>query len=181
MWVTAALAATGGPGADEHSESMFAQPEFWLAIAFAIFVGLLARPIGRKIAAALDSRAASIEKEIEEAARLRDEAQGLLASYQRKSRDALKEAEDILAHAESEARRISADAAVALENNLKRREQLALDKIAQAEARAVEDVRNAAIDIALAATRELIEKTVDQDKANALIDESIKDLPKRLH
>ena len=179
MLISAALAASSAEA--HHSEPLLAQPEFWLTIAFVIFVILVAKPLGGKIAAALDSRSKLIEREIEEAGKLRDEAQALLASYQRKSRDALKEAEQSLASAEAEARRIRDDATAALETSLKRREQLALDKIAQAEARAVEDVRNAAVDVALAATRELIEKTLDAEKSTALVEDAIKDLPKRLH
>jgi F-type H+-transporting ATPase subunit b len=71
--------------------------------------------------------------------------------------------------------------AEALQTGLKRREQMALDKIAQAEARAVEDVRNAAVDVALAATRDLIEKNLDADKSKALVEDAIQELPKRLH
>ncbi len=178
MLISAALAASA---AEEHSQSLFAEPEFWLAIAFAVFIAVMAKPLGSKIAAALDSRATAIARELEEAGKLRDEAQALLASYQRKSRDALKEAEQILANAEAEARRIREDATAQLEAALKRREQLAMDKIAQAEARAVEDVRNTAVDVALAATRELIEKNLDADKSKALVEDAIKDLPKRLH
>ncbi len=177
MLIATAYAASG----TGHDASLWAQPEFWLAIAFAAFVGLVSRPLGRMIGSALDGRSAAIAREMEEAAKLRDEAQALLASYQRKSRDALKEAQDILAQAETEARRIREDAAAELQASLKRREQLAIDKIAQAEARAVEDVRNAAVDVALAATRELIEKNLDGDKAKALVEDAIKDLPKRLH
>jgi F-type H+-transporting ATPase subunit b len=178
MLISAALAATG---TEEHATSLFAEPEFWLTICFVVFVILVAKPLGSKIAAALDNRSKLIEREIEEAAKLRDEAQALLANYQRKSRDALKEAEGIIAHAEAEARRIREDAAAELETSLKRREQLAMDKIAQAEARAVEEVRNTAVDVALAATRELIEKHLDAEKSTALIEDAIKDLPKRLH
>lgn len=178
MLISAALAASG---AEAHSGSLFSEPEFWLAIAFAAFIILLAKPLGGKIGAALDTRSKLIEREIEEAAKLRDEAQTLLANYQRKSRDALKEAEGIIANAEAEARRIREDAAAELEASLKRREQLAMEKIAQAEARAVEDVRNAAVDVALAATRKLIEQNLDADKSKALVEDAIKDLPKRLH
>jgi F-type H+-transporting ATPase subunit b len=177
MLISAALAAT----AEEHSHSLLAEPELWLGVAFVIFIALMAKPLGSKIAAALDSRANAIAREIAEAEKLRDEAQALLASFQRKSSAALKEAEQILANAEAEARRIREDAAAQLEASLKRREQLAMDKIAQAEARAVEDVRNAAVDVALAATRELIEKNLDADKSQALVEDAIKDLPKRLH
>jgi F-type H+-transporting ATPase subunit b len=167
--------------AAEHETSLLAEPEVWLTVAFVAFVCLLARPISRMIASALDNRSAAIARELEEAAKLRDEAQTLLATYQRKSRDALKEAEDILAQAEAEARRIRAEAAEALQAGLKRREQMALDKIAQAEARAVEDVRNVAVDVALAATRDLIEKNLDADKSKALVEDAIQELPKRLH
>jgi len=178
MLISAALAASG---AEAHSGSLFSEPEFWLTIAFIVFVILVAKPLGGKIGAALDGRSKLIEREIEEAAKLRDEAQALLANYQRKSRDALKEAEAIIANAESEARRIREEAATELEASLKRREQLAMEKIAQAEARAVEDVRNAAVDVALAATRELIEKNLDAEKSKALVEDAIKDLPKHLH
>ena len=178
MLISAALAASG---AEAHSGSLFSEPEFWLTIAFIVFVILVAKPLGGKIGAALDGRSKLIEREIEEAAKLRDEAQALLANYQRKSRDALKEAEAIIANAESEARRIREEAAIELEASLKRREQLAMEKIAQAEARAVEDVRNAAVDVALAATRELIEKNLDAEKSKALVEDAIKDLPKHLH
>ena len=177
MFISTAYAASGS----EASVSLFATPEFWLAVSFALFVGLLARPVSQKIGAALDGRSKKIETEIEEATRLRDEAQALLASYQRKSREALKEAEDILANAEAEAKRLAEDAAVELAASLKRREQMALEKIAQAEARAVEDVRNAAVDVALAATRELIQKNLDANKATALVDAAIGELPKKLH
>lgn len=177
MLISTAYAASGA----EHSTSLWSQPEFWLAIAFAAFVGLVARPLGRAIGGALDGRSVAIAKEIDEAAKLRDEAQALLAAYQRKSRDALKEAEDIIAQAEAEARRIQTDAAAELQASLKRREQMAIDKIAQAEARALEDVRNAAVDVALAATRELIEKSLDEDKSKALVEDAIRELPKRLH
>ena len=177
MFISTAYAASGS----EASVSLFATPEFWLAVSFALFVGLLARPVSQKIGEALDGRSKKIETEIEGATRLRDEAQALLASYQRKSREALKEAEDILANAEAEAKRLAEEAAVELAASLKRREQMALEKIAQAEARAVEDVRNAAVDVALAATRELIQKNLDANKATALVDAAIDELPKKLH
>ena len=178
MLISAALAASGS---EAHSQPLLAQPEFWLTIAFAIFVIAVAKPLGGKIAAALDSRSKLIAREIEEAGKLRDEAQTLLASYQRRSRDAIKEAEQILTNAKIEAQRIQDEASANLEASLKRREQLALDKIAQAEARAVEDVRNAAVDVALAATRQLIEQNLDAAKSTALVEDAIKDLPKRLH
>ena len=178
MLISAALAASD---MDAQTESFLAQPQFWVAVAFVILFALLVRPLGRMITTVLDDHSAAIARRLDEAEKLRDEAQSLLASYQRKSREALKEAEQILTNAEIEASRIRDNAAANLADSLKRREQLALDKIAQAEARAIEDVRNAAIDVTLAATRQLIEQNLDQEKASALVEDAIKDLPKRLH
>ncbi len=164
-----------------HAAPFYLEAEFWLTVAFIIFVGLLIRPVTRKLTAALDNRSDAIAKELDEAARLAEEAQAALADYQRRQRDAVKEAEEILARAEAEAKRMGADAARDLAAALERREQLAMEKIAQAEARAVEQVRNAAVDIALAATRKLIEENVDKQKSEALVEDAIKELPDKLH
>jgi F-type H+-transporting ATPase subunit b len=165
----------------EHAPPFYLEAEFWLTVAFIIFVGLLIRPVTRKLTAALDGRSDAIAKELDEAARLAEEAQTALADYQRKQRDAVKEAEEILARAEAEAKRMGADAARDLATTLERRGQLAIEKIAQAETRAVEEVRNAAVDIALAATRKLIEENVDKNKSDALVEDAIKELPDKLH
>ncbi|RMF39078.1 MAG: F0F1 ATP synthase subunit B, partial [Alphaproteobacteria bacterium] len=82
---------------------MWESPEFWVAVAFVIFVAATFRPLYRQAAAALDARAARIKNEIDEAQALREEAQALLAEYKRRQRAALKEAEEILEHARGEA------------------------------------------------------------------------------
>ena len=165
----------------EHAVPFYLEAEFWLTVAFIIFVGLLIRPVTRMITSALDDRSDAIAKELDEAARLAEEAQAALADYQRKQRDAVKEAEEILARAEAEAKRMGADAARDLAAALERRGQLAMEKIAQAEARAVDEVRDAAVDIALNATRKLIEENVDKQKSDALVEDAIKELPDKLH
>ncbi|MFM2128894.1 MAG: hypothetical protein RL477_440 [Pseudomonadota bacterium] len=156
------------------------EPETWLAVAFLIFVGAMARPVWKKATAALDARAAQIEAELEEARKLREEAQAMLASYQRKQRDAAKEAEAIIAHAEEEAKRITANAEKALAESLKRREALTADKINQAQAKAVQEVKAEAVEIALAATERLLRERLDEAKSDALVDAAVKDLPARL-
>ena len=163
-----------------HKLPFWQEPETWLAVAFLIFVGLLARPVWKKATTALDSRAAQIEAELEEARKLREEAQATLASYQRKQRDAAKEAEAIIAHAEDEAKRITANAEKALVETLKRREALTTDKIAQAQAKAVQEVKAEAVEIALAATEQLLKDRLDEAKADALVDAAVQDLPARL-
>ena len=130
---------------------------------------------------ALDARSEAIRKEIEEAENLREAAQHLLADYKRKQRDALGEAEEILAHAKVEAKRLAAQAEQDLEAGLRRRERAALDKIAQAEAKALQEVRNQAVDVALAATAKLLESNMDKARVNALVEESIKDISGKLH
>lgn len=154
---------------------------FWVFVAFIIFVALIVWKARGAVTSALDGRAEAIRAEIDEAQRLREEAQALLADYQRKQRDALSEAEGMLRAAEEEAGRLRARAEQDLADSLKRREQQALDRIAQAEAAAQAEVRNMAVDMAVSATRKLLEEKIDGAKASDLIDDAIKDLPGKLH
>lgn len=160
---------------------MLQTPEFWVAVGFIVLVAAIVKPAYRVMIGGLDARAERIRKSLDEAAGLREEAQHLLAEYQRKQRDAAKEIDDMLAHARAEAERSSKTAAEALEASLRRREQLAMDKIAQAEADAIQAVRNTAVDIAIAATRRLLADRLDGVAAAALIDRSIAELPQKLH
>lgn len=160
---------------------LLGDPEFWVAVAFVLFIGVLFKTGWGKIAAGLDARAERIKAEIDEARRLREEAQALLAAYQRKQREALAEAGDIVAAARDEAARLKAEAARALEEMVARRTQQAIDKIARAEAQALEDVRNAAADVAVAAAEKLIQSHLDAPKAQALVDQTIADVGRKLH
>ncbi len=160
---------------------MLEDPTFWVAVAFLSFVVLAARPVSRAIADALDARSNRIRAEIEEAQALREEAQKTVAEFQRKQRDALKEVEQILDHAKIEATRLRERAERDLETALGRREQAALDKIAQAEAQALQEVRDQAIDVALAATAKLISENLGPDRSGAMIDRAIRDLSGKLH
>ena len=116
---------------------MFQAAEFWVALATIIFAVFAFRPGAKAVTAMLDDRADKIRQELEEAQRLREDAQATLASYQRRQRDALKEAEDIIAHAREEAERLRLHSTADLEAAMKRRETQAMDKIAQAEALAL--------------------------------------------
>jgi len=159
---------------------MFSSPEFWVAVAFVIFVAAAARPLSRQIVAALDARGGRIRDEIEEAQALREEAQKLLADSKRKQRDAIKESEEILAHAKVEAKRLREQAKADLDAALQRREQSAMDKIAQAEANALRDVRDRAVEIALSATAGLIAANLDDKKHAAIVDQSIRGVADKL-
>lgn len=175
MVAYAADAAAGG------AMSFWETPEFWVLVAFVLLVALAGRKIVRTITAGLDSRAETIRTRVEEAEKLRGDAQELLASYQRKQHDAVKEAEEIVAKAREEAARLAENAAADLDRSLKRREQLAMDRIAQAETSAVEQVRGLAVNVALEATRRVLTDDLPQDKADGLVDAAIKELPEKLH
>lgn len=160
---------------------MLHQPEFWVAIGFIIFVAVAYKPAGRALAGALDKRAEKIKATIDEAAKLRAEAQTLFAEYQRKQRDAMREAEEIVNAAKADAERMRRQAAEDLAAALKRREQQAVEKIAEAEAEATAQVRAVAIEVAIAATRELIAQKLEPDRARRLIDDAIAELPRNLN
>jgi F-type H+-transporting ATPase subunit b len=160
---------------------LFHDPEFWVLVAFLIVVigGFI--KVGPSIGKSLDDRAERIKTELDEAQRLREDAERTLAEYQRKQRDALKEAEDIIAHAKSEAERIGIQAGLDLDAMLERRTKQAEEKIAQEEAKAIADVRNTAIDVAIAAARQIIVEQMDAKTGGALIDNAIAALPQQLH
>lgn len=161
---------------------MFATAEFWiLACLVAFFVILGYFKVHRTVASSLDKRAADIAAELDEARRLREEAQQLLASYQRKQREAMKEAEDIVTQAKAEAEQLAKETRANMEAQVERRTKLAEDKIAQAEAQALADVRSVAADVATGAARRVIAEKVDASADAKLIEKSIADLASKLH
>ncbi len=155
--------------------------EFWVLIAFLILVGAAFKKVSAALTGGLDARAARIKSHLDEAEKLREDAQSLLAEYQRKQHAAAEEADGIVAQARAESERIREQAQADLEQALKRREQQALERIAQAEAEALTEVRNQAVDLAIAASRRLLADNLDEARAARLVDEAIKDLPDKLH
>jgi len=155
-------------------------PTFWTAVAFVIFVALLYRPVKKVLLSALDGRIDQIRSEVEEAQRLREEAQALLASYQRKQREAAQEAEEIVKQARSEAEIHRKETEKSMGELLKRQEALAIEKIAQAEATAVQEVREIAVDLAIAATQKILADKVTGDLSDTLVDKAITELPQKL-
>ncbi|MBD21520.1 MAG: F0F1 ATP synthase subunit B [Rhodospirillaceae bacterium] len=161
--------------------SAIQSPDFWVAIGFLLLIGLIFKPAWRFIKDSLDTRAKKIEESLNEAASLREEVQHLLADYQRKQRDAAREVDQMLADATNEAERLCQDEAEKLIQSLQRREELAEDKISQAEADAIQEVRNKAVETSILATQRILEKQLDQKTATTLLDQSIKELPTKLH
>jgi F-type H+-transporting ATPase subunit b len=158
-------------------------PEFWVAVAFVIFIGVLIYFNTHKmVLASLDQRAEKIKAELEEARRLKEEAKALLAEYERKKGDAEREAAGILEGAKAEAVRLAAEAKSKSEEFLARRTKLAETKIAQAEAQALADVRNAAAEAAVAAAERVLTDTVKGSKlADDLISKGIAEVKAKLN
>src|SRR5262245_5915636 len=156
--------------------------EFWVAVAFVLFVIVLIYfGTHRLIVDALDQRSARIKAELDEARRLKDEAQALLAEYQRKQADAEPDASAIAADARAEAERLAAEAKAKSEDFLARRTKLAETKIAQAEAQALADVRNAAADAAVAAAEKVLTVTVKGQVADDLIGKGVAEVKAKLN
>ncbi len=159
---------------------LFADPEFWVLVAAAIFVAIVWKPARKSLIGSLDERAARIRAELDEARRLREEAEQLLAEYRGKEHEAAAEARAIIAQAEEEAERIAAQSARDLDQALARRTRLAEERIAQAEKKALDEIRALAVDVAIDAAREVIAAQIDEERGAALLDAAIAALPQRL-
>ena|SRR5690606_4318364 len=154
---------------------------FWAFIGLLIFLGILVYlKVPGMVARVLDGRIAQIEADLDEARRLREEAQALLAEYERKRKAAESEAEDIVAAAKDEAERMTTEAEAALEDMIARRTKAVENKIAQAEAQALSEVRARSADVAVEAARLLLADQV-KESGGALVDQSIKDVASRLN
>jgi len=162
--------------------SFIDNPENWVVISFLLFMGLLAYlGVFKSMGTALDSRAENIKKELDEARRLREEAQALLADYQKKAREAEDEARSIIEHARVEAEAMATQMRANLKEGLERRTRLAQEKIERAEAQALSEVRSTAVDTALNAAERVLRSKAGGQTGNKLIDESIASLGNRLN
>jgi len=156
--------------------------EFWVAVSFVVFLAILYYyKVPRLIAKALDDRAEAIRRELDEARRLRQDAQDLLAEYQSKHRNVGGEADAIVEQARREAEAFAQETRAALNSLLERRTKAAQEKIARAEAQALDDVRARAVDAALAAAEKILREKVDGRDGALLLDQSIRDLKARLN
>ena len=155
---------------------------FWATVALVIFLGVVFYfKVPAMISKSLDERANRIRAELEEARRLREEAQQLLAEYQRKRKDAEKDAADIVAAAKREAEALVAEAQRKTEDYVTRRTALAEQKIAQAERDAINEVRSSAVDIAVEAARSVLASRVDARTDADLFSASLQDVKTKLN
>lgn len=158
------------------------EAEFWVAVAFAMFVGgLLYLGVHKTIADTLDKRRARIQSELDEAARLKNEAMALLSEYKQKTANAEKEAAAIIESAKADAERLAAEAHAKLEDFIARRTKMAETKISQAEAQALAEVRSIAAEVATGAAEKVLALTAKGSVAEQLVARGIEDVKKKLN
>lgn len=156
--------------------------ETWVGVGTLIFFGLLLwQRVPAMIGKTLDARSAQIAKELDDARRLREEAQELLEQYRRKQADAEKEAQGILTAARAEAEAYSKEMRVQIAQAIERRSKQAQDKIAQAEAAALAEVRALAADAAVSAAEKLIAERLDDKRAQDMVQSALKEIPGKLN
>jgi len=159
-----------------------ANTDFVVLLAFLLFIAVLFYfKVPSLLSGMLDSRAEGIKTELEEARALREEAQTLLASYERKQKEVQEQADRIVAAAKEEATAAGEQARVDLAKSLERRMAAAQDQIASAEASAVREVRDQAATVAVAAARDIIAKQMTAASGNSLIDAAIAEVDAKLH
>ncbi|MBL4666131.1 MAG: hypothetical protein JKY04_02045 [Sneathiella sp.] len=161
---------------------MLQDPAFWVAIAFLGFIAVviyfkLPSIVGKQ----LDERASRIKGELDEAQKLREDAQAMYADYQRRQRDALATAEEIIVRAKEGAEIIRKESEAELQASLSRRQELAEAKIRQAEEKAIAEVQSIAVEVSIAAAEQLMKENIKAKEAGSLIDQSIKDLGTQLN
>ena len=156
--------------------------DYVVLIGFLLFLALLFyRNVPATLMGMLDSRAAGIQSELDEARSLREEAQKLLASYQRKQREVAEQSERIIAHAREDAKAAAEQAKLDLQTSIDRRLKAAEEQIESAEQKAVKDVRDTAVDVAIAAASKVIADQMTASSAGKMIDASIAEVQTRFH
>lgn len=175
-----ALAASSNPF-DGHFWTL-ANTNLIVLLGFLVFIGILLYfKVPAMIGGMLDKRATDISKELDEARALREEAQTILASYERKQREVQEQADAIVKQAKIDSEAAAEKAKEDLKTSIARRLASAEEQIVSAQAAAVREVRNAAVTVAIAAARDVIAKQMTATDANKLIDESISEVGDKLH
>lgn len=161
---------------------MLSTAEFWVYLSFFVFLGILIYfKVPRLVIGALDKRAEAIRNELAEARRLREEAQSILAEYERKQRDAEEEAKEIVELAKKEAKALAAETRERMKETLARRTKIAEEKIKRAEEQATNEVRSMAVDVAIDVARNIIHKKMTPAASTKLINKNIEELKSRLN
>jgi F-type H+-transporting ATPase subunit b len=182
MMLLVALSAASPAWAAEGAFFSLSNTDFVVLIAFLLFIGVLVYYkvpglVGRK----LDERAEGIKSDLDEARAIREEAQSLLTSFERKQKDVQAQADRIVSQARDEANEAAKEAKEDIGKSVERRMKAAEDQLASAEARAVRDIRDQAVSVAVAAARDVIAKQMTTEDRNASIDAAIDEVEAKLH
>jgi len=155
--------------------------EFWTGLALLVFVALmLVLGVHKTAAKALDSKAAKIQADLDEANKLREEAQTLLSSLKAQREQTEKLAAEMLANAKAEAKRLEAEGKVKLEEQIKRRQELAERRISNAEAQASAEVKAAAAELAAQMAEGMLAQRLNGAKSDPLVDAALGQLAEKL-
>ena len=164
-----------------HASTILHNPETWLIVAFVIFIAIFAKFVFPMIAKALDKRADDIRFQLEQATRLRAQAEALLATYEAERTAKLQEAEEILASAKRDAEALRVRANADLTQSLDRRSQQAVEKIERAEQEAVSFIRTQMVDVATQAVRNIVRNELDGNAEDQSISRAIKAIESQIH
>lgn len=154
---------------------------FWVGLSFILFVAAIYKPVSKFVLNALDGRTRRIQAELDEALRLKEEAQSLLSTYERNQKEMSAQASEIISHAEKEAARITEESKQALEDSLNKRVELSMQKIAAYEANVMQEIRNNAIDIAISTVRSIVAENMHGEVAEKLVSQAVADMDKKLN
>jgi F-type H+-transporting ATPase subunit b len=162
-----------------HALFSLNDPHFWVLLATVGFAFVAFRMGKAPVLSLLDGRTAKIRAALDEAERLKAEAQELLADVQKKHRDALQTSQKIIESARETAARVQKEAEQKLSDSVKRREEQLIDRIKRAEAAAVQELRDKAADIAARSAEILLHEALSK-RSSKLVDEAIADIPGQL-
>jgi len=174
MIISQALASTTAH-AGEHN--MFQDPTFWVGIAFCITVLCLIKLAGKAIGGVLQARAEKIASRLDEAAKLRVEAEALLKEYTTRHEKLEQTTKDALEEAEKNARQLKENIQTEFDEKLKHREEAAYQRLERATEEASEEVRNLAIAIAMQAVEKILAEKLSDKEGQRLIENAIDSLP----
>ncbi|MEJ0016260.1 MAG: F0F1 ATP synthase subunit B [Acetobacteraceae bacterium] len=163
-----------------HEAGFFGHPENWVLISFVLFFIIFGPKLWSALTGMLDDRGAKVRAELDEAARLRQEAEAMLRDAETRRAEALRDAKALIEGAKVEAGRVASAAAAEAEASARRREQMAMDRIAAAEKAAVDEVRLTAAEVATVAARQVIAEGLTAEADARLIDHAITQLPAAL-
>lgn len=163
-----------------HEESFFANPRTWVGVAFILFFVIFGRKLWGALTQMLDARTQTVRASLDEAARLREEAEAMLRDAEARRAAAIEDASRLLEGAKAQAAQVAEAATAEAEAASRRREQMALDRIAAAEKTALDEVRVIAAEVATNASRQVIAQGLNANADAALIDHAIAELPSAL-